>query len=198
MPPQSGFAGQQTQQFYTSNVQGPPPGLKTTGTPPVSGGMTFGQGHGFATGGLQYGAGAPGRNANEEMMRTLLRGRDAGSAAGGDAKRELQHFTSPPPNHYSAAYPAVSQSTYGQQPAYSVFSSDGEKQQRGKKTKKKHARQHGNTGSSSSSMDVGAADAHLLHPRFQAATGGLAGNAAHSGLYTSNLMHGGSAYGGRW
>ncbi|KAF2209384.1 hypothetical protein CERZMDRAFT_47499 [Cercospora zeae-maydis SCOH1-5] len=43
-------------QFYTSNVQGPPPGLKTTGTPPVSGNLTFGQGHGFATGGLQYGA----------------------------------------------------------------------------------------------------------------------------------------------
>lgn len=211
--PQQGFGGQQNQQFYTSNVQGPPPGLKTTGTPPVSGGMTFGQGHGFATGGLQYGAGATGRNANEEMMRNLLRGRDAGSIGGGgnvEAKRELQqHFTSPP-NHYSAAaYPSVSQqpAAYGQQqppsapPGYSVFS-DGEKQQRGKKKSKKHARQHGTNSSSSSVMDGGAADhSHLLQSRFQAATGGLAGGAAgHGGVYPSQLMHGGgnAAYGGRW
>ncbi|KAK4549545.1 hypothetical protein LTR36_006542 [Oleoguttula mirabilis] len=217
MPQQGGFGGQQSQQFYTSNVQGPPPGLKATGTPPVSGGMTFGQGHGFATGGLQYGAGAPGRNANEEMMRNLLRGRDAGSMGGSggnaDAKRELpQHFTSSP-NHYSAAaYPPVSQqlSAYGQQqqqqqapPGYSVFS-DGEKQQRGKKKSKKHARQHGNTSSTSSGMDVGGAadhSTHMLQSRFQAATGGLAGGAAgHGGVYPSNLMHGGgsAAYGGRW
>lgn len=203
MPQQGGFGGQQSQQFYTSNVQGPPPGLKTTGTPPVSGGMTFGQGHGFATGGLQYGAGATGRNANEEMMRNLLRGRETGSVGTVDAKREFQHFTSPP-NHYSTTaavgYPAVSQPAYGQQPTYSVFS-DGEKQQRGKKKSKKHGR-HGNTSSTSSGMDVAAASdpAHLLQSRFQAATGGLAGGAAvHGGMYPSNLMHGGgAAYNGRW
>ncbi|EMC99740.1 hypothetical protein BAUCODRAFT_348503 [Baudoinia panamericana UAMH 10762] len=77
LPQQGGFGGQQgNQQFFTSNVQGPPPGLKTSGTPPVSGGMTFGQGHGFATGGLQYGTnlGPQRGNANEEMMRNLLRG----------------------------------------------------------------------------------------------------------------------------
>lgn len=35
--------------FY-SGVQGPPPGLKSSGTPPISGGGMFGQGHGFTSG----------------------------------------------------------------------------------------------------------------------------------------------------
>ncbi|KAF2116208.1 hypothetical protein BDV96DRAFT_573558 [Lophiotrema nucula] len=60
--------------FYASGVQGPPPGLKATGTPPVSGGGMFGQGHGFATGGLGYGANAAGRNNNDAMYQDLLRG----------------------------------------------------------------------------------------------------------------------------
>lgn len=202
MPQQGGFGGQQSQQFYTSNVQGPPPGLKTTGTPPVSGGMTFGQGHGFATGGLAFGAQAANRNnAQEEMMRNLLRGRESGSIGGGmDVKRELQHFTSPP-NHYSSAggYPTVSQPAYAQ-PNYAVFS-DGEKQQRGKKKSKKHSRQHGNNSSTSSGMDMSAASdptAHIMQGRFQNTSAGLAGGTTHGGMYPSNLMHGGGAYGGRW
>ncbi|KAI7282829.1 hypothetical protein KC345_g3338 [Hortaea werneckii] len=199
MPQQGGFGGQANQHFFTSNVQGPPPGLKTTGTPPVSGGMTFGQGHGFATGGLAFGAQAANRNnAQEEMMRNLLRGRDAGSIGGGsamDMKRELhQHFSSPP-NHYTSAaglsgYPAaVSQAPAAyvaqqpQQPNYAAVFPDGEKQQRGKKKGKKHSRQHGaNAGSSSASsglMDMpgDAAAAHMMQSRFQAsAPAGLAGN----------------------
>ena len=190
MPQQGGFGGQTNQHFFTSNVQGPPPGLKTTGTPPVSGGMTFGQGHGFATGGLAFGAQAANRNnAQEEMMRNLLRGRDAGSIGGGsamDMKRELhQHFSSPP-NHYTSAaglsgYPAaVSQAPAAyvaqqpQHPNYAAVFPDGEKQQRGKKKGKKHSRQHGaNAGSSSASsglMDMpgDAAAAHMMQNRFQA------------------------------
>ncbi|QIX01874.1 hypothetical protein AMS68_007391 [Peltaster fructicola] len=82
MPPTGSFQ-QQGSNFFTSNVQGPPPGLKTTGTPPVSGGMTFGQGHGFTTGGLPYGTSSASstRNQNEEMMRDLMRNRGADGAA---------------------------------------------------------------------------------------------------------------------
>lgn len=88
MPPQhinqfNPLAQPQTgSQFHTSAVQGPPPGLKATGTPPV-GGM-FGQGHGFATGGPGYGTSMSGRTATDEMMRELLRSR-GGSAQSGRA-----------------------------------------------------------------------------------------------------------------
>ncbi|KAG8629457.1 hypothetical protein KVT40_003322 [Elsinoe batatas] len=82
MPLQTGNAfGQQP--FYTSTVSGPPPGLKTTGTPPVSGGGMFGQGHGFATSGLGYGSNMPSRNSNDEMMRELFRRRDLGGQDAG-------------------------------------------------------------------------------------------------------------------
>jgi CCR4-NOT transcription complex subunit 4 len=204
MPQRGGFGTAQQGQFFTSNVQGPPPGLKTTGTPPVSGGMTFGQGHGFATGGLQYGAGGSSRNPNEDMMRNLLRGRDATTGALGamDQKRE---FMSPPNVYNNTVYPPVSQAGYPAAAANmgyaSAVFSDGEKPgQRGKKKSKKHARQgHGNTSSTSSAMDLGVVDNHLLQSRFQAAAG-LGGAGAHSGLYGQNgMMHGGgSAYGGRW
>ena len=207
MPQVGGFGSQQhgSQQFFTSNVQGPPPGLKTTGTPPVSGGMTFGQGHGFATGGLQYSANAGGRNANEEMMRNLLRVREA---AGGveAAKQQRELFTSPS-NPYSSAYAtaAAGQQQFAPPNNYagSVFSSDSEKQggggqQRGKKKSKKHSRQHGNTSSMSSAFDLAGAEPHLLQNRFQAAqtaAGGM-GTTGHYG--SGSLMHGGGGYGGRW
>ncbi|KAF2766622.1 hypothetical protein EJ03DRAFT_329882 [Teratosphaeria nubilosa] len=221
MPQQGGFGGQQQGQFYTSNVQGPPPGLKTSGTPPVSGGMTFGQGHGFATGGLQYGAGASRTNANEEMMRNLLRGRDGAAGGIGSSMDQKREFMSPP-NHYntaaSAAYPSVSQASLASYPsagansvnglgAYgsSAVFSDGEKTgQRGKKKSKKHARQgHGNTSSASSGLDMGigagVSDAHLLQSRFQAGAAGGLGGAGAAGIYGPNgMMHGGGVYGGRW
>ena len=206
MPQAGGFGSQQhasnSQQFFTSNVQGPPPGLKTTGTPPVSGGMTFGQGHGFATGGLQYGVSSGGRNANEEMMRNLLRGREA--ATGGESAKQQRELYTSPSNPYSSAYAsaAAGQQQYVQPANYagSVFSSDGEKQsvsgqQRGKKKSKKHARQHGNTSSTSSGFDLAGVDAHLLQNRFQAATGGM-GAAGHTGGHynSSGLMHNGGGY----
>lgn len=197
MPPTSGnHFGAQHQphgsQFYTSNVQGPPPGLKTTGTPPVSGGMTFGQGHGFATGGLAYGANAAGgRNQNEEMMRNLLRTR------GDDAstKREFGSFS----NHPAAPSNFQQQGNYpAGPPSYASLSSfSGEEKQRKKKGKKhRHAQ-------TSSSGGVGLADAgadagHLLAPRFAQAGGfGGAQAAGVGGMYSG--MHGNSGgYGGRW
>ncbi|TKA80267.1 hypothetical protein B0A55_03046 [Friedmanniomyces simplex] len=224
MPQSGGFGNNQQQQFYTSNVQGPPPGLKTTGTPPVSGGMTFGQGHGFATGGLQYGANAPGRNANEEMMRNLLRGgRDGGTANPAPSAYTQQQQQQQQQQQSASMY------NTGPQPggpyANSVFS-DGEKSAnnstsiRGKKKSKKHARQgHGNTSSASSGFDVSTTDTHMLQTRFQAAAGlgggpggaaagGGGGAGGHAGgMYNSSsssagYMHGGgggagaAAYGG--
>ncbi|BDD56720.1 hypothetical protein MAP00_002149 [Monascus purpureus] len=65
-----------TNTFYTSGVQGPPPGLKTAGTPPVSGGGMFAQGHGFTTNvNLGLGATMGKQDANPDLMRELLRGR---------------------------------------------------------------------------------------------------------------------------
>lgn len=192
-------------QFYTSNVQGPPPGLKTTGTPPVSGGMTFGQGHGFATGGLQYGANAAsGRNANEEMMRNLLRGREASINGGEAGKRESYSF----PNYAANTGAFPSAASAGSQsnafppgpPSYASLSSfSGEEKQRKKKGKK---HRHANTSSSSGLGDLGAAGSdltsnHMLQSRLQhGGFGGQAGGA--SNLYS--VMHGGGAggYSGRW
>jgi CCR4-NOT transcription complex subunit 4 len=208
MPPNGSnhFGGQQnsqSSQFFTSNVQGPPPGLKASGTPPVSGGMTFGQGHGFTTGGLQYGSNVGGRNVNDEMMRDLLRGRNASVAGSDAAKRELHPY--PYPNTsaggagYSASpYPSSASAQYAS--SMSSFGGDGEKQ-RSKKKGKKH--RHANTSSSSGGAGlVDAMDGHLLQSRLQ--------HSAHSGgpymstppppaggMYNPSI-HGGNGYGGRW
>ena len=206
MPPAGSnhFGAQQQQhgnQFFTSNVQGPPPGLKATGTPPVSGGMTFGQGHGFATGGLQYGTNAPGRNANEELMRNLLR-RDG---APDQAKRELHSFPNYSPSH--SAFPAAGSQANAfatGPPSYASLSSfSGEEKQRKKKGKK---HRHANTSSSGAGLVDVASDPttnHLLQARFTQGAGGAysgqaAGANAASGLYS--VMHGGGGgnYGGRW
>ena len=204
MPPASGnhFGAQHQQphgQFYTSNVQGPPPGLKTTGTPPVSGNLTFGQGHGFATGGLQYGAGTS-RNQQDSYYRDLLRGRETGG--GVDAKRELHSFPNYNNAHPNAAYQANQSNAFNAPPYASLGAfGDGEKQR--KKKGKKH--RHANTSSSSGGgvVDVSADPStnHILQARMHQGGGGLGGGAftgqagPASGLYQT-VMHGG--YNGRW
>jgi CCR4-NOT transcription complex subunit 4 len=80
------FIAQQQQgghsNFY-SGIQGPPPGLKSTGTPPISGGGMFGQGYGFASA-MGAGLGNIGaKNSNDELMRNLLRDRSGFGAATG-------------------------------------------------------------------------------------------------------------------
>ncbi|KAB8219368.1 hypothetical protein BDV33DRAFT_173807 [Aspergillus novoparasiticus] len=72
-----------TSSFYTSGVQGPPPGLKTAGTPPISGGGMFAQGHGFTTNSNLGLAGNIGKQeANPDLMRELLRSRSGTNASG--------------------------------------------------------------------------------------------------------------------
>jgi CCR4-NOT transcription complex subunit 4 len=82
--------------LYTSsysNIQGPPPGLKSSGTPPISGGGMFGQGHGFASamgGSLAYGGnlGMKITNSNDDNMRDIIRGRMNGAGSLDNVKRE--------------------------------------------------------------------------------------------------------------
>lgn len=196
----SQFAGQQqphSNQFYTNNVQGPPPGLKATGTPPVSGGMTFGQGHGFATGGLQYGANIPGRNANEEMMRNLLRGRESSISGGTEAaKREFNSF----PKYSTSAFPTAGSYPAGPPSFASLSSFSGEEKQRKKKSKK---HRHAHTASSGGIGDGPmSSDSHVLQARYGQGAGSAFGG-QHAGSSTSNSMYsvmhgGGPGYGGRW
>ncbi|OQN95487.1 hypothetical protein B0A48_18334 [Cryoendolithus antarcticus] len=185
----------QGSQFFTNNVQGPPPGLKTTGTPPVSGGMTFGQGHGFTTGGTQYGAG--GRNVNDEMMRELMRGRNASITSASDAaKRE---YTNLPFNYNSppgvSGFSQAGYQTPAPYPSMSPFGGDGEKQRGSKKKTKKH--RHGTPSSSSGGhgMVDGHSDPHLLLSRGQ--YGGVTSPLSGAGPYGSHQPTGyGGGHGG--
>lgn len=184
-------------QFFTSNVQGPPPGLKTTGTPPVSGGMTFSQGHNFTTGGLQYGVNsATSRNANEEMMRSLLRGgRDPGMVQSEAAKREYPTY----PNYTHHLAQATSPQVYGpnNHAPYASLSAFGSGSEGEKQRKKKGKKHHRGANTSSSSMS-GSVEDHMLQARLQQGGLGVYGGAAAGGLGAYGNMHGGGAYGGRW
>jgi CCR4-NOT transcription complex subunit 4 len=164
-------------QFYGSSVQGPPPGLKATGTPPVTGGGMFGQGHNFTSGGLGYSANNGGRNQNEEMMRDLLRrGPSAGSNQISEAgKRELlfPFQNTFPTSSTPAPAPGLMSSSFG--PPQSYQESVSQKQ---KKKGKKH--RHANTSSSGGGGLVDVADPSILQARLHQQSGSMVGQ----GLYT--------------
>jgi CCR4-NOT transcription complex subunit 4 len=189
---------QQGNQFNGNSMPGPPPGLKSTGTPPMNG---FGQ-HGF--GGL--GASAFGGNSREgsnEMLREMIRNR--GGMTGGQGhdagKREFM-FPSYPHQYPSSSTPAPASgllaSLYGPQPG--AFHDFGLKQ---KKKGKKH--RHANTSSSGGSALVDLADPNsmqsrmaLHHAQGNAGVGqGLFGGQAQGG-YGQNSMYGAGASGFRW
>ncbi|KAL4896129.1 hypothetical protein BDV59DRAFT_172126 [Aspergillus ambiguus] len=115
--PQHGLASN----FYTSGVQGPPPGLKTAGTPPISGGGMFAQGHGFTTNAnLGLGGNLGKQDANPELMRELLRGRGA-TNAGGLQSQDATKLDLADPSilqarmHQVGANAAAGQALYGSQ-----------------------------------------------------------------------------------
>ncbi|KAL8787855.1 MAG: hypothetical protein Q9195_007595 [Heterodermia aff. obscurata] len=169
------FSGQPFQQaniqhqpFY-SGVQGPPPGLKSSGTPPVSGGGMFGQGYGFASamgGSLGLGgSNGASKDTNEEMMRDLLRGRNGNVGGQGHdvGKREFK-FPSIPSSSTSNTAPASSllNSLYGTQlGAYNGYQDHALQKQ--KKKGKKH--RHANTSSSGGGGLVNLADPSILQAR---------------------------------
>ncbi|OJJ30331.1 hypothetical protein ASPWEDRAFT_142654 [Aspergillus wentii DTO 134E9] len=172
--PQHGLANS----FYTSGVQGPPPGLKTAGTPPISGGGMFAQGHGFTTNNLGLGANIGKQEANPELMRELLRGRgtNVGGLQGQEAaKREfmfpfLQQHQTPPP--LTPANGLLS-SFYGSQTG--TYSDSGSQKQ--KKKGKKH--RHANTSSGGGGV-VDLADPSILQARMhQVGANATAGQALY-------------------
>ena len=162
--------------YYTSGVQGPPPGLKTAGTPPVSGGGMFAQGHGF-TSNASLGLGGK-QEANPELMRELLRSRsgtNAGGLPGQDNKRELmfpflhQHQTPPPLTPVNGLLSSV----YGSQAGNTPDSGAQKQRKKGKKHR------HANTSSGGGGV-VDLADPSILQARMHQ-VGGNAGQ----GLYGS-------------
>lgn len=187
--------------FYTGggSIPGPPPGLKSSGTPPVGGSM-FGQGHGFAGSAFNTAS----KDNSNELLQSLIRGRGAGNSQAHDAgKREYLSFSNQYPSS-SSSTPAPASglmaTLYGNQPG--AFQDFGPKQ---KKKGKKH--RHANTSSSGGSGLVDLADPSILQARMQHQqqgnnTGvgqGLFGGQSQGG-YNPNMMYGGSGGGGygRW
>ncbi|KAK0384742.1 hypothetical protein NLU13_7220 [Sarocladium strictum] len=125
-------------QFYPTSMPGPPPGLKSTGTPP----SMFGQGFGASGFG-----GAPKESSND-LLQTLLVGRNN---RGGNSQA---HDSGKPPASGLMA------SLYGTPPG--AFQDYGSKQ---KKKGKKH--RHANTSSSGGSGLVDLADPSILQARMQ-------------------------------
>ena len=195
MMPSSSHTPQENRQFYGSSMPGPPPGLKSTGTPPVSGGM-FGQNHAF--GGPMVGSsgfgGVP-KDSNSDMIRDMLRGRGSGGGSQGHdtGKREYMFpsFLQQYPSASSTPAPAsgLLASLYG--PQTGAFHDFGQKQ---KKKGKKH--RHANTSSSGGGGLVDLADPSILQARMQhqqqsnAGVGqGLFGGQAQGG-YNPSMMYG--------
>ncbi|KAI2615563.1 hypothetical protein GGS26DRAFT_482791 [Hypomontagnella submonticulosa] len=194
----SSYRSQPGNQLYPSSMPGPPPGLKSTGTTPVNGGM-FGQGHSF--GGSAFGAGS--KDNSSELLQSLIRGRGAGGAQAHEAaKREYipfsnQYLPSTSSTPAPAPAPGLLASLHGSQPG--AFQDFGPKQ---KKKGKKH--RHANTSSSGGSGLVDLADPSILQARMQhqqqgTSTGvgqGLYGGQTQGG-YNPSMVYGSGVY-GRW
>ncbi|KAJ6095858.1 hypothetical protein N7486_006604 [Penicillium sp. IBT 16267x] len=190
--PQHGLAGG----FYTSGVQGPPPGLKTAGTPPISGGGMFAQGHGFTSNtNVGLGSNVGKHDATPESMRELLRGR-SGTNIGGvqaqeAAKREfmfpfLQQHQTPPP---LTPINGLLSSFYGSRTGTPPDSGGSQKQ---KKKGKKH--RLANTSSGGGGV-VDLADPSILQARMhQVGANATAGQALYGsqgqGGYNPSMMYG--------
>ncbi|KAH8816200.1 hypothetical protein F5884DRAFT_747704 [Xylogone sp. PMI_703] len=187
---------QQGNQFYGSSMPGPPPGLKSSGTPPISGGM-FGQGQSFAgsLGSSMFSASQ--KDSNSDILRDMLRGRGGvtpgGSQVHDTGKREYMFpsFLQQYPSTSSTPAPASGHlaSLYG--PQTGAFHDFGQKQ---KKKGKKH--RHANTSSSGGGGLVDLADPSILQARMQhqqqsnAGVGqGLFGGQAPGG-YNPSMMYG--------
>ena len=179
---------------YYSGIQGPPPGLKSSGTPPISGGGMFGQGHGFASamGGSAGNIGGGGKNS--DLIQDIMRGRSGmGNNLGTEAgKREfmfpsfLQKSAQSP-----APAPGLSNTSQGTQLGALV-------DLKPKKKGKKH--RHANTSSSGGGAIVDLADPSILQARMhQTGVGqGPYGNTQNQGGYSSHAMMYGGQFGGRW
>lgn len=179
------FQSQGGNQFYGTSMPGPPPGLKSTGTPP----SMFGQG-GFSGSGF---GGAPKDSPNELLQSLIGRNRGGNNQAHDAGKREymISSFSNqylPPSTSTPAPAPGLLASLYGNQPG--AFQDFGSKQ---KKKGKKH--RHANTSSSGGSGLVDLADPSILQARMQhqsqsnaGAGHGLFGGQSQGG-YNPSMMY---------
>ncbi|EQL02839.1 RNA recognition motif domain, eukaryote [Ophiocordyceps sinensis CO18] len=150
------FQSQGGNQFYGTSMPGPPPGLKSTGTPPSMFGQPFG-GSGFGA--------APKDSSNDLLQSLIGRNRGGGNQPHDAGKRE--YMISSFSNQYlpsSASTPAPASgllaSLYGNHAG--AFQDLGSKQ---KKKGKKH--RHANTSSSGGSGLVDLVDPSILQARMQ-------------------------------
>ncbi|KAL3590609.1 transcriptional repressor general negative regulator of transcription subunit 4 [Fusarium poae] len=156
------FQSQGNNQFYGASMPGPPPGLKSTGTPPNMFGQFGGQGFN-----------APKDNSSEILQSLMGRNRAGNSQSHDAGKREfmISSFSNQyPPSSTSTPAPApgLLPSLYGGTPsAYQDMSS------KQKKKGKKH--RHANTSSSGGSGLVDLADPSILQVRMQHQSQGSAG-----------------------
>ncbi|KAF8862202.1 hypothetical protein BDZ45DRAFT_585729 [Acephala macrosclerotiorum] len=193
MAQQSSMMPSASSQFYGSSMPGPPPGLKSSGTPPI-GGM-FAQGHGFGNSMGGNSAFGLAKDNSSDMLRDMLRSRGAAGGQSHDTgKREYMFpsFLQQYPSTSSTPAPAsgLLASLYG--PQTGAFHDFGQKQ---KKKGKKH--RHANTSSSGGGGLVDLADPSILQARMQqhqqqsnAGVGqGLFGGQAQGG-YNPSMMYG--------
>jgi CCR4-NOT transcription complex subunit 4 len=186
-------------QFFASGVQGPPPGLRSAGTPPVSGGGMFAQGHGFTTAmNSNLGHGAK-QDSNADLMREFMRS-GRGGAGGVQAheaqKREflspfLQQHNTPPP---LAPVSGLLGPLYGQQTGPHQDPGPLKQKKRGKKHR------HANTSSGGGGV-VDPADPSILQARMHQAGAsagqqGLYGSQGQGGYNQASMMYGAGF--GRW
>lgn len=161
----------------------------------------FGQGHGFATGGLGYGSNAAGRNNNDAMYQDLLRSRNMdGAARVADAGKRESMFPSFLNQHptTSTPGPAPGLVSFPYGPSPGAYQETGS--QKPKKKGKKH--RHANTSSSGGGGVVDVQDPSILQARLHQG-GGMAGQGLYHGqgqggfssLYSNNNYGGGA---GRW
>ncbi|KAL1867867.1 transcriptional repressor general negative regulator of transcription subunit 4 [Diaporthe australafricana] len=178
----STFPSQPSGQYYSSSsMPGPPPGLKSTGTPPAM----FGQGNAFGSSGF-------GAKDSNDVLQNLIRSRAGGVGQGHDANKREYIFPS-----FPNQYPPSSSSTPA--PASAGFMGalyNGAYQDLGAKQKKKGKKhRHANTSSSGGSGLVDLADPSILQARIQhhqqsnAGVGsGLFGGQAQGG-YNPNMLY---------
>ena len=214
MPPNQGKQFQQSNNLnnlFFSGVQGPPPGLKSSGTPPISGGGMFGQGHGFASamgGSAGFNSNnssnnnnntSTSKNTNEELMRDYLRTRNGSVNGQGPelGKRELLKFpfTQQQPVTSDAPASSLLSSLYGSQLGPHQGYQDNSLQKQKKKGKK---HRHANTSSTGGGGTVDLADPSILQARMHhgGAGQGQYGAQGQGGYSSSNMMYGG--YGRGW
>ena len=185
MMPQSLHSQSSGGLYYTpTSVSGPPPGLKSTGTPPNMFGT---QGHSFGT--------APFGRKDSQLLQDMLRDRNGGGSFHDTGKREyhspsFSHQFPPSTSSSPAPAPGFSALLYGNQPG--AFQDLGLKQ---KKKGKKH--RHANTSSSGGGgivvdlADPGILQARMSHQQSNAGVGqGLFGG-QNQGGYNPMMQHSG-------